>query len=126
MSPSSRRVEAFAKGDVAAFGAVFHPDATWNHRNDDRWAGVHAGRDDILAFIAESGRLTAGTLRATPEAVMADAQGRVSVVVRMTGRRPDGRSFEDTQIMLFAVDGDGVRHADQFVGDPGAVQAFWA
>jgi hypothetical protein len=57
---------------------------------------------------------------------MADGQGRVSVVVRMTGTRPDGRSFEDTQIMLFAVDGDCVRHADQFVGDPSAVKAFWA
>jgi ketosteroid isomerase-like protein len=100
--------------------------AGWNHRNDDRWAGVQAGRDDILAFIAESGRLTAGTLRATPEAVMADGQGRVSVVVRMTGTRPDGRSFEDMQIMLFAVDGDCVRHADQFVGDPSAVKAFSA
>ena len=53
---------------------MFHPDATWNHRNDDRWGGVHAGRDDILTFIAESDRLTAGTLRATPRAVMADGQ----------------------------------------------------
>ena len=118
--------EAFAKGDVAAFGAMFHSDATWNHRNDDRWGGVHAGRDDILAFIAESGRVTEGTLCATPEAVIADGQGRVTVVVRMTGTRPDGRSFEDTQIMRFAVDGDYVRHADQFVGDPSAVKAFWA
>jgi ketosteroid isomerase-like protein len=118
--------EAFAKGDVAAFGAMFHPDATWNHRNDDRLGGIHRGRDAILAFIGESGQLTAGTLRAVPEALMSDGEGRVSVLVRVSGTRPDGRSFDDAQILLFAVDGDRVRSVDQFVGDPAAVTAFWA
>jgi ketosteroid isomerase-like protein len=118
--------EAFAKGDVAAFGAMFHPEATWNHRNDDRLGGIHRGRDAILAFIGESGQLTAGTLRAVPEALMTDGEGRVSVLVRVSGTRPDGRSFDDAQILLFAVDGDRVRSVDQFVGDPAAVTAFWA
>jgi ketosteroid isomerase-like protein len=118
--------EAFGKGDVAAFGAMFHPEATWNHRNDDRLGGIHRGRDAILAFIGESGQLTAGTLRAVPEALMTDGEGRVSVLVRVSGTRPDGRSFDDAQILLFAVDGDRVRSVDQFVGDPAAVTAFWA
>jgi hypothetical protein len=118
--------EAFGKGDVAAFGAMFHPEATWNHRNDDRLGGIHRGRDAILAFIGESGQLTAGTLRAVPEALMSDGEGRVSVLVRVSGTRPDGRSFDDAQILLFAVDGDRVRSVDQFVGDPAAVTAFWA
>jgi ketosteroid isomerase-like protein len=118
--------EAFAKGDVAAFGDMFHADATWNHRNDDRLGGIHEGRDGILAFIGESGQLTTGTLRAVPEAFMADGEGRVSVLARVSGTRPDGRSFDNPQILLFAVDGDRVRSVDQFVGDPAAVTAFWA
>ena len=117
---------AFAAGDVAAFAGMYHADATWNHRNDDRFGGIHEGRDAILAFIAESGRLTAGTLRAAPEAVMDDGAGHVAVVVHMTGTRPDGRTFDDRQIMLFAVDAGHVRTADQFVGNPAAVAAFWA
>jgi hypothetical protein len=28
--------------------------------------------------------------------------------------------------LLFTLDGDRVRGVDQFVGDPGAVAAFWA
>ena len=31
-------------------------------------------------------------------------------------RRPDGRSFDNPQVVLFTVDGDRVRTVDQFVG----------
>jgi ketosteroid isomerase-like protein len=117
---------AFAAGDLATFAEMFHPDATWNHRNDDRLGGVHHGREGIVGFITESGRLTAGTLRAVPEAVMPDGQGRVAVLTRVSGTRPDGRTFEDPQILLFAVEAGRVRSVDQFVGDPDAVTAFWA
>jgi ketosteroid isomerase-like protein len=118
--------EAFADGDVAAFGDMFRPDATWNHRNDDRLGGVHRGRDGIIAFIAESAQLTGGTLRAVPQSFMADGEGHVSVLVRVSGTRPDGRSFDNPQILLFTLDGDRVHSVDQFVGDPSAVTAFWA
>jgi ketosteroid isomerase-like protein len=118
--------EALAKGDMAAFAAMFAPDATWNHRNPDRLGGVHDGRDAILAFIAESGRLTEGTLRAAPEAIMADGAGRVAVLTRVSCTRPDGRTLDDAQVLLFAVDGGTVRHVDQYIGDPPAVTEFWA
>ena len=74
--------EAFASGDVAGFADMFAPDATWNHRNDDRLGGIHQGSDGIMAFIGESAQLTAGTLRAEPQAMMGDGQGNVAVVVR--------------------------------------------
>jgi ketosteroid isomerase-like protein len=118
--------EAFAHGDIEAFAAMFHADATWNHRNDDRLGGIHRGPDGIVAFIAESGQLTAGTLRAVPEAFLADGAGHVAAPTRVSGTRPDGRSFDDAQVLLFAVDGDRVRTVDQYVGDPDAVTAFWA
>ena len=117
--------EAFGKGDMATFGATFHDDATWNHRNEDRFAGVHAGRDAILAFIGESGQLTDGTLRAAPQAILADGDGRVAVLVRLSGNRPDGRTLDSTQVLLFAIDGDRIRAVDQFIGEPGPVSAFW-
>jgi ketosteroid isomerase-like protein len=118
--------EAIAKGDLAAFSDMFHPDATWNHRNDDRLGGVHHGSAGIVAFITESMRLTAGTLRPVPQTFMTDGEGRVVVLVRISGTRPDGRSFDNPQVLLFTLDGDRVRSVDQFVGDPGAVAAFWA
>lgn len=117
---------AVAAGDLDAFGNAFHPDATWNHRNDDRLGGIHQGRAGIVAFLVESVRLTGGTLRPVPEVVMADGAGRVMVLTRITGTRPDGRTFDDLQVLLFVVEGDRARSVDQFVGDPAAVTAFWA
>jgi ketosteroid isomerase-like protein len=116
---------AFAQGDLATFGALFHEDATWNHRNDDRLGGIHAGREAILAFIVESGRLTEGTLRATPGALMGDGEGHVGVTVRVSGTRPDGRTFDDPQVLLFTLEDGLVRNADQYIGDHAAVTAFW-
>jgi ketosteroid isomerase-like protein len=117
---------AFAGGDLAGFAEMFHPDATWDHRNDDRLGGLHRGRDALVAFLVESGRLTAGTLRAVPGAVMADGEGRVAVCTQISGTRPDGRALDDPQILLFVVESGRVRSVDQYVGDPTAVTAFWA
>jgi ketosteroid isomerase-like protein len=117
---------AFASRDIAAIGDLFHQDATWNHRNDDRLGGLHHGSDGIVAFLAESAQLTGRTLRPVPRSVMADGQGRVAVLVQVSGSRPDGRSFDNPQIVLFTLDSGRVRTVDQFVGDPAAVTAFWA
>lgn len=118
--------EAVAAGDLATFAALFHDGATWNHRNPDRLGGVHAGVEAIVGFLAESMELTAGTLRPVPEIYMPDGNGLVSVLTRISGTRPDGRTFDDTQILLFSLDAGRVRSVDQFIGDPPAVTAFWA
>jgi len=117
---------AVAAGDLPGFAAVFHPDATWNHRNPDRLGGIHAGVDAIVAFLAESMSLTAGTLRPVPELVMTDGAGHVAVLTQISGTRPDGRHFDDTQILLFTLDHGRARSVDQFIGDPPVVTAFWA
>ena len=118
--------EAFGRGDGAAFAAMFHADATWNHRNPDRLGGVHRGRDAIMAFLGESAQLTAGTLRAVPGEVLTGGDRCVGVLTRVSGTRPDGRRFDDPQILLFRIEDGHVRSVDQYVGDPAAVTAFWA
>jgi ketosteroid isomerase-like protein len=117
---------AVAAGDMPGFAAGFHPDATWNHRNPDRLGGIKQGVSQILDFLGESVMLTAGTLRPIPELYMSDGAGHVSVLTRITGTRPDGRSFDDTQILYFTLADGRVRTVDQFIGDPDAVTAFWA
>ena len=118
--------EAFARGDLAAFAQGYAPDATWNHRNPDRLGGVHRGIDAILEFLQESGRSTAGTLRALPTAMMADGEGHVCVLTRVSASRPDGRTFDDAQVLVFHIEGKLVRSVDQYIGDPPTVTAFWA
>jgi ketosteroid isomerase-like protein len=111
---------------MAGFAAMFHADATWNHRNDDRLGGLKAGVDAILEFLGESMTLTAGTLRPVPEVFMPDGAGRVAVLTRISGTRPDERTFDDTQILLFKIENGRVHAVDQFIGDPTAVTDFWA
>lgn len=117
---------AVAAGDLPGFAAVFHPDATWNHRNDDLLGGIKQGVSEIVGFLVESMTLTGGTLRPVPEIFLTDGAGHVAVVTRISGRRPDGRTFDDTQILLFTMERGRARSVDQFVGDPTAVSAFWS
>jgi ketosteroid isomerase-like protein len=118
--------QAVADRDIAGFAAGFHPAATWDHRNPDRLGGVKSGVDAIVGFLGESMELTAGTLRPVPQLYMSDGAGHVAVLVNISGTRPDGRTFDDTQILYFVVADGLVTSVDQFVGDPDAVTAFWA
>lgn len=110
---------------MAGFAALFHPDATWNHRNPDRLGGVKHGVGEIVAFLGQSMTDTAGTLRPVPELIMSDDDGHVAVLTTISAERPDGRTFDDVQILYFVVEDALVRSVDQFVGDPPAVTAFW-
>ena len=53
---------------------------------------------------------------------MGDGQGLVAVTTRVSGRAPDGRAFDDAQIVLFTLDGEQLRGVDQYM----ATAAFWA
>jgi ketosteroid isomerase-like protein len=118
--------QAFATGDIAALDGLLHADATWNHRNDDPFSGVHQGIPAIVAYLGRSAELTNGTLRAVPQAIMGDAAGHVAVLTQLTASRPDGRQIDDLQVVLVSLEGGRVRSIEQFVGDPAAVAAFWA
>ena len=118
--------QAFADADLAPLDGLLHADATWHHRNDDPLGGIHHGSAGIAAYLAQAGQLTAGTLRAVPQSFLADGDGRVAVLVRLSAARPDGRSMDSPQLVLFTLDDGRVRSIDQFVGDPAAVAAFWA
>jgi len=112
--------------DIAAFAEGFHADATWNHRNPDRLGGVHRGIEAVVSFLLESIELTAGTLAPVPTRYLPDGEGHVAVLTQISGERPDGRTFSDTQILYFTLEDGKVRSVDQYIGDPPAVTAFWA
>jgi len=117
--------DAFGRGDMEALGRMFLPDCTWTHRNAGRLGGTKHGFAAILAFFGESVELSAGSLRVEPESTVGRA-GTVAVFVHMSGSRPDGRALDDHQVHVFRLDGDRVTSVDQYIGDPAAVEAFWA
>jgi ketosteroid isomerase-like protein len=117
--------QAFGRGDMAALAERFAPDAVWTHRNGGRFAGPKHGFDAIMAFYGESVELSAGTLRVEPTDLLGDADS-VAVLVHMTATRPDGRVLDDRQVHLFQLRDGKTVAVDQYVGDPAAVEAFWA
>jgi hypothetical protein len=88
----------------------------------------------VVAALSVTGDLTRRAVGPRPPApcalfrsrFMGDGEGRVRMLVRVSGSRPDGRAFDTPQVTVFALDGGRVRSVDQFVGDPAAVAAFWA
>ena len=115
---------AFASGNMGLLAELF-ADAAWNHRNPDRFGGVKRGFDQIGAFFGESAQLTEGTLKVDPRAVLAEGD-TVAVIAHMSGSRPDGRRLDDMQVHVFTIRDGRVATVDQYVGDPEAVEAFWA
>jgi ketosteroid isomerase-like protein len=91
-----------------------------------RPGGIHLGAEAIVAYLNESALLTAGTLHAEPQTVLADDLGHVAVPVGLSASRPDGRTMDGPQVVLVTVDDGRVRAIEQFVGNPAAVAAFWA
>jgi hypothetical protein len=117
--------EAFARGDMAALSELFAPDAAWTHRNSGRFSGAKRGFDAITAFFGESVQLSTGTLRVEPTDFLGE-RDKVAVLVHMSGTRPDGRVLDDRQVHLFHLRDGRTVTVDQYVGDPAAVEAFWA
>jgi ketosteroid isomerase-like protein len=120
-----RGYQAFATADMEALGELFHPDIVWTHHNDDRFGGPKAGWPAVAQYFAESAELTAGNLEARVESTTASGD-LVAVAARMIGTRPDGRRFDDPQMHLFRLRDGRVVQVDQYVGDPKAVEEFWA
>jgi ketosteroid isomerase-like protein len=114
---------AFAAGDLAAIGDLFHPDPTWNHRNQDHPGRPAPGHRRDHRIPGESAQLTSGTLRPAPQSFLADGWPRPR-----PGQRPapGWPLVRHPQIALFTLDAGKVHSVDQFVGDPAAVTAFWA
>ena len=117
--------EAFGRGDMGALSDLFAPDATWTHRNGGRFSGAEARVDAITAFFGESVQLSACTLRVEPTDFLGEGD-KVAVLVHMSGTRPDGRVLDDRQVHLFHLRDGRTAAVDQYVGDPAAVEAFWA
>ena len=116
---------AFSQGDMERLGQLFLPDATWTHRNAGRLGGTKHGFPAIAAFFGESAELYAGTLRVEPQAAIGRGD-TVAVLTHMSARHQDGRVLDDDQVHVFHLEGERTRHVDQYIGDPAAVEAFWA
>lgn len=116
-------LEAFGRGDLAAVGDNFAPDAEWELPGRGEVAGTYKGPDEIVGFLAKSYELSGGTLSLEPFAVIGSDWGAVHVQ-RVTAHR-DGRTLDCVEVVAHEMEGGLIRRTyhrpDQY-----AIDAFFA
>jgi ketosteroid isomerase-like protein len=115
---------AFGAGDMATLTGLYHPDAAFHTVPTNPAQGKHLGRDAIFQYFGFLMESSEGTFKATPIA-MAGTDDRVFVLQELSGTR-NGRSLQQSSVMVFTIDGGLVREMREFFADGPAVAAFWA
>lgn len=87
---------AFNRGDIAAMGEFVHPDFTYTIRGRASVSGVYQGWEAMATVLGRIMELTGGTMKATPEVVLADDE-HVLMYQKVSGSRPDGRTYDSHQ-----------------------------
>lgn len=85
---------AFNQGDIDAMGRHIHPDYTYIIRGRAPVSGVYHGWEEMAGALNRVKELTAGTMSAFPEIVLAGDE-HVLMYQRVTGSRPDGRTYDN-------------------------------
>jgi ketosteroid isomerase-like protein len=116
---------AFRAGDIDAVRAAIGDDAVWHFPGrTGKLAGDHAGRDAILAFLANVMGLTAGTFRLELIDVVASDANAVALF-RGHGER-NGRVLDNPTCLRMRIANGRIVELWEFVWNLYDVDAFWA
>lgn len=118
-------MEAFNRGDIAAMGRVAHPEFTYTVRGRASVSGEYRGWEAMAAVLARIMELTGGTMKATPEVVLADDE-HVLMYQKVTGSRPDGRTYDSHQAYRYRIEDGLVIEGETIPVDQQAFAEFLA
>ncbi|GAC1309746.1 MAG: nuclear transport factor 2 family protein [Vulcanimicrobiaceae bacterium] len=119
-----RGFEAFARGDLAALGEMFHDDATWHLAPCGVLEGGYEGRDRILGLFATIHRETDGTFATEPRTVLASGD-RVFVETSVSGKRR-GRTLDSGEVLVFTMADEKASDVAHDVRDFPELERFWS
>ena len=127
--PNAQRIRAlfaaFHARDLAAIREAIPERAVWHFPGrQGALAGTHAGRDAILAFLAQVVALTQGSFRLELEDVIANDRS-AAVFFRGHGARA-GRTLDNPTCLRMRIEAGQIVEIWEYVWDLYAVDAFWA
>ena len=93
-------LEGFNRNDMVAAVEGLDPNVTYIIRGRARVSGVYKGREAMAGALRRIKELTDGTMAGKPEVVLA-RRDEVMMYMRVTGRRPDGREYDNYQAYLY-------------------------
>jgi uncharacterized protein len=90
---------AFAKGDFAVLNELFAEDLLWHEPGRNHLAGDYRGREAVYEYFGKLMQATQGSFHVDLEAVFADDERGVALVVSTASR--DGRSITTNDAHIF-------------------------
>jgi ketosteroid isomerase-like protein len=120
--------EALARRDVAAFVALLAADCVMYETGgqDVPHSGVYRGPAVMTAVFQRLSELSEGSGRFELQDLFSDGAGAVVSVHRNLARRPDGRTLDTREALLFQVEDGHVKSVRNFYGDMSEVARFWS
>ncbi len=92
--------EAFNRNDVGRAAEGLDPEVVYVIRGQASVSGTYRGREAFAGALRRIKELTGGTMRGTPEVVMASGD-HIMMYLHVTGRRADGRHYDNYQAYLY-------------------------
>jgi uncharacterized protein len=120
--------EALARRDLAAFVALLADDCVMYEAggSDVPHSGTYRGRRELIAVFQRLSELSDGSGRFELQDLFSDGVGAVVSVHRNLARRPDGRTLDTREALLFHVEDGQVKAVRNFYADISEAARFWS
>jgi len=120
--------EALARRDLGAFVALLADDCVMYEAggSDIIHSGVYRGLSEITGVFQRLSQLSDGSGHFELQDLFSDGAGAVVSVHRNLARRPDGRTLDTREALLFQVQDGKVTSVRNFYDDMSEVGRFWS
>lgn len=116
---------AVQKGDQATFGALVHPNITWNQPGTNRFSGTKKSSTEVFQMVGGMFEATANTLRLTDIKQLTVNGNRVACLIHWTGAQPGGGVLDVDNIDVYTVEAGKIVDAIIYSGDINQEDTFW-
>jgi ketosteroid isomerase-like protein len=118
-------IEGFNRNDMKAAAEGVDPAVTYIIRGRAKVSGIYKGREAMTVALRRIKELTDGTMAGKPEVVLARGD-EVMMYMRVTGRRPDGRKYDNHQAYLYRFRNGKLFEGQTIPVDQHAFEEFFA
>ncbi len=116
---------AFKSGDMAAVQELFAADIVWTVTGKGRASGTTKGMDNVIKNFMDIMEWTEGTYNAEPTDYLGSDTHAINMS-HVTARRPDGRTLDLDELVVFTVRDGKLVDAQHMAYDEQAWDDFFA
>ena len=114
---------AFGGGDMATLGELFASDVVWHSGGNNQLSGDYEGQEATFGLFGRFFELSGGDISQELHAVLADDEHGVALVKVHVGR-PDGRSYDGSEVHVFHIKDGKVTEFWGFSDDESGLDAL--